>query len=113
MNTVQDQRRFGNNILKTTVDKIYEQIDADLKTAGVTAGNMNTEYLGMTDMGSRPFFARTYIYDACKPLINNQAILESNIDDEKTTLEQEIAIKKDADIWSNENSSNLTIGGNP
>ncbi len=53
------------NIPKTTVDKIYEQIDNDLKTAEESLPETwSTEYTGRLDLGSRPFFTRAYLYDA-------------------------------------------------
>ena len=51
------------NIPKTTVDKIYEQIDADLKTAEESLPETwSTEYLGRLTWGAaRSLHARTYM----------------------------------------------------
>lgn len=53
------------NIPKTSADKIYEQIDKDLKTAEESLpGNMEYRIHRTTDLGSCSFLTRAYLYDA-------------------------------------------------
>ena len=53
------------NIPKTTADKIYEQIDTDLKTGRrVIARNMEHRIYRTPDLGSCPFTSCAHLYDA-------------------------------------------------